>query len=99
MLRHARERRPPVGDIQAPTLALAYAPGQHDELLAVECIIDARALMPAETDVAATNAYNTATALATTEAARLAIKVLKATSGVFSLVGQARRLACRVFRA
>ena len=49
MLRHARERRPPVGDIQAPTLALAYAPGQHDELLAVECIIDARALMPAET--------------------------------------------------
>ena len=44
------------------------------------------------------NAYNTAMALATTEAARLAIKVLKATSGVFSLVGQARRLACRVFR-
>ena len=41
--------------------------------------------MPAETGAAETNAYNTATALATTEAARLAIKVLKATSGVFSL--------------
>ena len=52
----------------------------------------ARALMPAETDAAATNAYNTATALATTEAARLAIKVLKATSGAFSLVGRARNL-------
>ena len=57
-------------------------------------MIDARALMPAETGAAATNAYNTAMALAlaTTEAARLAIKVPKATSGVFSLVGKARNL-------
>ena len=43
-------------------------------------MIDARALMPAETGAAATNAYSTVTALAATEAARLAIKVLKATS-------------------
>ena len=41
---------------------------------------------------AATNTYNTAMASATTEAARLAIKVLKATSGVLSLVGKARNL-------
>ena len=70
-------------------LALAYASGQHDGLLAIdpesflqrwERTIDARALMPTETGAAATNAYNTAMALATTEAARLAIKVLKATS-------------------
>ena len=46
--------------------------------------------MPAETGAAATNAYNTAMALFTTEAARLAINVLKATSGVFSLVEKAR---------
>ena len=54
-------------------LALAYASGQHDELLAIdpesflqrwESMIDARALMPAETDAAATNTYNTAMALA-----------------------------------
>ena len=59
-------------------LALAYASGQHDELLAIdpesfhesflqrwESMIDARALMPpAETGTAATNAYNTAMALA-----------------------------------
>ena len=55
-------------------------------------MIDARALLPAETGAAATNAYNTAMATATTEAARLATKVLKATSGVFSLVGEARNL-------
>ena len=57
-------------------------------------MVDARALMPADTGAAATNAYNTAMALAlaTTEAARLAIKVPKATSGVFSLVGKARNL-------
>ena len=55
-------------------------------------MIDARALIPAETGAAATNACNTAMALATTEAARLAIKMLKATSGVFSLVGKARNL-------
>ena len=82
-------------------LTLAYASGQHNELLAIdpesflhrwESMIDARALMPAETGAAATNACNTAMALATTEAARLAIKVLKVTSGVFSLVGKARNL-------
>ena len=55
-------------------------------------MIDAHTLMSAETGAAATNAYNTAMALATTEAARLAIKGLKATSGVFSLVGNARNL-------
>ena len=66
-------------------LALAYASGQHDGLLAIDpesflqrwgSMIDMRALMPAETGAAATNAYNTAVALATTEApaARLAIR-------------------------
>ena len=56
-------------------------------------VVDARALLPAETGAAATNAYNMATALATTEVARVAIKVLlKATGGVFSLVGRARNL-------
>ena len=95
-------------------LALAYATGQHDELLAIDpesflqrwkSMIDAHALLPAETGPATTNAYNAAMATITTEAAHLVryqgaqkgpallfLRILKATSGVFSLIGKARNL-------
>ena len=82
-------------------LAVAYAAGQHDELLSSdpesflqswEAKIDDRSQLPAETGAAATQAYNTAFTAAATEAARLAVKMVKATKGTFSLMGTVRNL-------
>ena len=82
-------------------LAVAYAAGEHEQLLlsGPECFLaaweskaEARSVRPPETGAAATNAYNTAMAATDSYAARVAVKIVKATQGTMSLIGSVRNL-------
>ena len=82
-------------------LAVAYAAGEHEKVLSSgpECFLatwgskaEARSIRPPETGAAATNAYDTAMTATDSYAARVAVKVAKATQGAMSLVGSVRNL-------
>ena len=82
-------------------LAVAYAAGEHEQLLisgpesflaAWESKAEARSVRPPETGAAATNAYNTAMTTTDSYAARVAVKIVKATQGTMSLMGSVRNL-------
>ena len=75
-------------------LAVAYAAGEHEQMLpsGPECFLatweskaEARSIRPPETGAAATNAYNTAMTATDSYAARVAVKVSKATQGTMRL--------------
>ena len=82
-------------------LAVAYAAGEHGQMLlsGPECFLatweskaEARSIRPPETGAAATNAYATAMTATDSYAARVAVKVAKATQGAMSLIGSVRNL-------
>ena len=82
-------------------LAVAYAAGEHEQMLSSgpECVLatwepkaEARSIRRPETGAAATNAYNTAITATDSYAARVAVKVAKATQGTISLIGSVRNL-------
>ena len=82
-------------------LAVAYAAGEHGQMLpsGPECFLatweskaEARSIRPPETGAAATNAYNTAMNATDSQAARVGVKVSKATQGTMSLIGSLRNL-------
>ena len=82
-------------------LAVAYAAGEHEKVLSSgpECFLatwgskaEARSIRPPETGAAATNAYDTAMTATDSYAARVAVKVAKATQGTMRLIGSVRNL-------
>ena len=83
--------------------AVAYAAGEHEQILpsGPECFLatweskaEARSIRPPETGAAATNAYSTAMTATNSYAARVAVKVAKATQGTMSLIGCLLSLKC-----
>ena len=80
---------------------MAYAAGEHEEMLVSgpvsflaswESKAEAHSIRPPGTGAAATNAYNTAMTATDSYAARVAVKVAKATQGMMSLIGSVRNL-------
>ena len=81
-------------------LAVAYAAGEHEKMLPSgpeyflatwESKAEARSICPPETGAAATkNAHDTAMTATDSYAARVAVKVAKATQGTMSLIGSVK---------
>ena len=70
-----------------------FVSGPENFLATWESKAEARSVRPPETGAAATNAYNTAiTATDDSYAARIAVKVVKATQATMSLIGSVRNL-------
>ena len=86
-------------------LAVAYAAGQHERLLVSdpetmvqqwETELDARSTRPMETGAASERLYNEALSRADTEAARGAVKLVKAMDGAMGLIQTIRNLPTEV---
>ena len=82
-------------------LDVAYAAGEHEQMVPSgpvcflatwESKAEARSIRPPENGAAATNAYGTAMTATDSYAARVAVKVAKATQGTMRLIGSARNL-------